>query len=144
MAEKLLAARYGEDLVNHYTYVLAGDGCLMEEISQEAIALAGHPELSKLIVLFDDNQISIDGPVSLSDSTDQCARFAASGWNTIRADGHDPEAIEAAIEAARNSDRPTLIAFRTTIGFGSPAKAGSNKVHGSPLGADEIKATRQA
>lgn len=144
MAEKLLAARYGEDLVNHYTYVLAGDGCLMEGISQEAIALAGHLKLSKLIVLFDDNQISIDGPVSLSDSTDQCARFAASGWNTIRADGHDPEAIEAAIEAARNSDRPTLIAFRTTIGFGSPAKAGSNKVHGSPLGADEIKATRQA
>src|SRR5690606_14664808 len=144
MAEKLLAARYGEDLVNHYTYVVAGDACLMEGISQEAIALAGHLKLSKLIVLFDDNQISIDGPVSLSDSTDQCARFAASGWNTIRADGHDPEAIEAAIEAARNSDRPTLIAFRTTIGFGSPAKAGSNKVHGSPLGADEIKATRQA
>lgn len=144
IAERLLNARYGEDLVNHYTYVLAGDGCLMEGISQEAIALAGHLKLSKLIVLFDDNQISIDGPVSLSDSTDQCARFAASGWNTMRADGHDPEAIAAAIEVARNADRPTMIAFRTTIGFGSPHKAGTNKVHGSPLGAEEIKATRKA
>src|SRR5690606_36658219 len=137
-------ARYGDDLVNHYTYTLVGDGCLMEGISQEAIALAGHLKLNKLIVLFDDNNISIDGPVSLSDSTDQCARFAASGWNTMRADGHDPEAIAAAIEAARNSDRPTMFAFRTTIGFGSHHKAGTNKVHGSPLGADEGKATRQA
>ena len=144
MAERLLRSRFGEDLVNHYTYVLAGDGCLMEGISQEAISLAGHLKLNKLIVLFDDNNISIDGPVSLADSTDQCARFAASGWNTMRADGHDPEAIAAAIEAARNSDRPTLIAFRTTIGFGAPNKAGTNKVHGSPLGAEEIKAARQA
>jgi transketolase len=123
--------------------VLAGDGCLMEGISQEAIALAGHLKLNKLIVMWDDNQISIDGPVSLSDSTDQCARFAASGWNTIRADGHDPEAIASAIEAARESDLPTLIAFRTTIGYGSPNKAGTNKVHGSPLGAEEIAAARK-
>ncbi|WP_336055254.1 transketolase [Nitratireductor sp. CH_MIT9313-5] len=143
LAERLLNARYGDELVNHYTYVLAGDGCLMEGISQEAIALAGHLKLNKLIVMWDDNQISIDGPVSLSDSTDQCARFAASGWNTIRADGHDPEAIASAIEAARESDLPTLIAFRTTIGYGSPNKAGTNKVHGSPLGAEEIAAARK-
>ncbi|KFB08694.1 transketolase [Nitratireductor basaltis] len=143
LAERLLNARYGDELVNHYTYVLAGDGCLMEGISQEAIALAGHLKLNKLIVMWDDNQISIDGPVSLSDSTDQCARFAASGWNTIRADGHDPDAIASAIEAARESDLPTLIAFRTTIGYGSPNKAGTNKVHGSPLGAEEIAAVRK-
>jgi len=143
LAERLLNARYGDELVNHYTYVLAGDGCLMEGISQEAIALAGHLKLNKLIVMWDDNQISIDGPVSLSDSTDQCARFAASGWNTIRADGHDPEAIASAIEAARESVLPTLIAFRTTIGYGSPNKAGTNKVHGSPLGAEEIAAARK-
>src|SRR5690606_16214912 len=107
LAERLLNARFGDDLVDHYTYALVGDGCLMEGISQEALTLAGHLKLSKLIVLFDDNQISIDGPVSLADSTDQCERFAASGWNTMRADGHDPEAIEAAIEAASNYDRPT-------------------------------------
>ena len=144
IAERLLNARFGDDLVNHYTYALVGDGCLMEGISQEALALAGHLRLNKLIVLFDDNQISIDGPVSLADSTDQCARFAASGWNTLRADGHDPEAIASAIETARNSDRPTLIAFRTVIGRGAPTKAGTNKVHGSPLGADEIAKTRAA
>jgi transketolase len=144
IAERLLNARFGDDLVSHYTYTLVGDGCLMEGISQEALALAGHLRLNKLIVLFDDNQISIDGPVSLADSTDQCARFAASGWNTMRCDGHDPDAIAAAIETARQSDRPTLIAFRTTIGWGAPTKAGTNKVHGSPLGADEIAKTREA
>ncbi|WP_159587570.1 transketolase [Chelativorans xinjiangense] len=144
LAERLLNARFGDDLVDHYTYTLVGDGCLMEGISQEALALAGHLKLSKLIVLFDDNQISIDGPVSLADSTDQCARFEASGWNTMRVDGHDPDAITAAIEEARGSDRPTMIAFRTTIGWGAPTKAGTNKAHGSPLGADEIAKTREA
>ncbi|WP_163265133.1 transketolase [Chelativorans alearense] len=144
LAERLLNARFGDDLVDHYTYALVGDGCLMEGISQEALALAGHLRLSKLIVLFDDNQISIDGPVSLADSTDQCARFEASGWNTMRVDGHDPDAITAAIEEARGSDRPTMIAFRTTIGWGAPTKAGTNKAHGSPLGADEIAKTREA
>ncbi|MCT7376428.1 transketolase [Chelativorans salis] len=144
LAERLLNARYGDDLVDHYTYTLVGDGCLMEGISQEALALAGHLKLDKLIVLFDDNQISIDGPVSLADSTDQCARFEASGWNTMRVDGHDPDAIAAAIEEARESDRPTMIAFRTTIGWGAPTKAGTNKAHGSPLGADEIAKTREA
>ncbi|GAB5507659.1 MAG: transketolase [Rhizobiaceae bacterium] len=144
LAERILNARFGDDLVDHYTYVLAGDGCLMEGISQEALSLAGHLKLNKLIVMWDDNRISIDGPVSLSDSTDQVKRFEASGWNTLQADGHDPEAIAAAIKKARESDRPTMIAFRTTIGFGSPNKAGTSKVHGSPLGDEEIAATRKA
>ncbi|MCG6114675.1 MAG: transketolase [Mesorhizobium sp.] len=144
LAERSLNARFGDELVDHYTYVLAGDGCLMEGISQEAIAFAGHLKLNKLIVMWDDNNISIDGPVSLSDSTDQCARFEASGWNTLRADGHDPDAIAAAIEKARASDRPTLIAFKTTIGFGAPTKSGTSKVHGSPLGEEEIAGTRRA
>ena len=144
MAERILNARFGDELVDHHTYVLAGDGCLMEGISQEAIALAGHLRLNKLIVMWDDNDISIDGPVSLADSTDQAKRFQASGWNTLAADGHDPDAIAAAIEQARASDRPTLIAFKTKIGFGAPTKAGTNKVHGSPLGAEEIAATRKA
>ncbi|MBP0438185.1 transketolase [Tianweitania sediminis] len=144
IAERHLNAAYGDDLVNHFTYVLAGDGCLMEGISQEAITLAGHLKLSKLIVFWDDNQISIDGPVSLADSTDQSARFEASGWHTQRIDGHDPEAIAQAIEAAQASDKPSMIACRTTIGFGSPNRAGTSKAHGSPLGAEEIAATRQA
>ncbi|MFG1347919.1 transketolase [Xanthobacter autotrophicus DSM 431] len=144
MAERLLAARFGTDVVDHHTYVLCSDGDLMEGISQEAADLAGHLKLSKLVVMWDDNKISIDGATSISGSTDQLARFAASGWATTRIDGHDPEAILAAIEAAKASDRPTLIACRTTIGFGSPKKAGSEKVHGSPLGAEEIAATRAA
>ncbi|SEB55948.1 transketolase [Nitratireductor aquibiodomus] len=144
IAERILNARYGDDLVDHYTYVLAGDGCLMEGISQEALTLAGHLKLNKLIVLFDDNQISIDGSTSLTDSTDQCARFEASGWNTMRIDGHDPDAIAGAIESAKGSDRPTLIACRTTIGFGAPTKSGTAKVHGSPLGAEEIAGARKA
>jgi transketolase len=144
LAERILNAQFGDALVDHYTYVLAGDGCLMEGISQEAISLAGHLKLSKLIVFWDNNHISIDGPVSLACSTDQLARFAASGWNTIAVDGHDPEAIAAAIEQARNSDRPTLIACRTTIGFGAPTRAGTNKAHGSPLGAEEIAGARKA
>ncbi len=144
IAERHLNAEFGDALVNHYTYALVGDGCLMEGISQEAISLAGHLKLNRLIVLFDDNGISIDGPVSLSDSTDQSARFAASGWNTLQVDGHDPDAIAQAIEAARSSDRPTLISCRTVIGYGSPAKSGSSGVHGAPLGAEEIAATREA
>ncbi|MBS3649880.1 transketolase [Pseudaminobacter sp. 19-2017] len=144
LAERILNARFGDSLVNHYTYVLAGDGCLMEGISQEALSLAGHLKLNKLIVFWDDNNISIDGPVSLADSTDQRARFAASGWNTLACDGHDPDAIAAAIEQAQQSDRPTLIACKTTIGFGAPTKAGTKGVHGSPLGKDEVAATRKA
>ena len=144
MAERIMNARFGDDLVDHHTYVLAGDGCLMEGISQEAIALAGHLKLSKLVVLFDDNGISIDGPISLSDSTDQCARFEASGWHVQRCDGHDADAITRAIEAARASDKPSMIACKTTIGFGAPTRAGSSKAHGSPLGAEEIAGARKA
>lgn len=144
LAERILNARFGDDLVDHHTYVLAGDGCLMEGISQEAISLAGHLKLNKLVVIWDDNNISIDGAISLSDSTDQCKRFEASGWNTLRIDGHDPEAIAGALDAAKKSDRPTLIAAKTTIGFGAPSKAGTNKVHGSPLGAEEIAGARKA
>ncbi|MCO4317558.1 transketolase [Phyllobacterium sp. 21LDTY02-6] len=144
LSERILNAHFGDNLVDHFTYVIAGDGCLMEGISQEAIALAGHLRLNKLIVFWDDNNISIDGPVSLSDNTDQCARFEASGWNTIRVEGHDQDAIAAAIERAQKSDKPTMIACKTTIGFGAPTKAGTNKVHGSPLGAEEIAGARKA
>jgi transketolase len=143
MAERWLNARFGDSVVDHHTYVIAGDGCLMEGISQEAISLAGHLRLNRLIVLFDDNGISIDGPTSLTTSEDQCARFAASGWNTQRIDGHDPAAIEAAIAAARGSSRPTMIACRTTIGYGAPTKGGTAGAHGAPLGATEIAATRE-
>jgi transketolase len=142
IAERHLAAEFGSDVVDHHTYVLASDGDLMEGLSQEAIALAGHLKLAKLIVLFDDNQISIDGPLSLSDSVDQVKRFQAAGWAATRIDGHDPDAIAVAIENARLSDRPSLIACRTVIGFGAPTKAGTEKCHGSPLGADEIKGAR--
>jgi transketolase len=144
LAERLLNAGFGDDLVDHHTYVLAGDGCLMEGISQEAISLAGHLRLNRLIVIWDDNNISIDGPISLADSTDQCKRFEASGWNTQSIDGHDPEAIAAAIEKAKASDRPSFIAAKTTIGFGAPTKAGTSKVHGSPLGKEEIAGARKA
>ena len=143
MAERHLAAAFGRDIVDHHTYVLCSDGDLMEGISQEAIALAGHLKLSRLIVLFDDNGISIDGPLSLADSVDQVKRFEAAGWDATRIDGHDPEAIARAIEAAMASDRPSLIACRTTIGFGAPTKAGTEKCHGSALGADEIKGARE-
>lgn len=144
LSERILNAKFGDSIVDHYTYVLVGDGCLMEGISQEAIGLAGHLELNKLIVLWDDNNITIDGAVSLSDKTDQVARFQASGWNTISVDGHDQEAIAKAIEQAKTSPKPTFIACKTVIGFGSPNKAGTNKVHGAPLGAEEIAATRKA
>lgn len=144
IAEAHLSARFGDELVDHHTYAIAGDGCLMEGISQEAIALAGHLKLRKLIVLFDDNGISIDGPLSLTDSTDQLARFEASGWVAMRVDGHDQDAISRAIEKARHSDRPTLIACRTVIGRGAPSKQGKSSSHGSPLGADEITGAREA
>ena len=144
MAERHMAAVFGDAIVDHKTYVLASDGDLMEGISQEAISLAGHLKLSKLIVLFDDNGISIDGALSLSDSTDQVKRFEASGWNAVRVDGHDIKAIAAALTKAQTSDKPTLIACKTTIGFGAPTKAGKSSSHGSPLGADEIKGAREA
>ncbi len=143
IAERHLAALFGGDIVDHATYVLASDGDLMEGISQEAIALAGHLKLNKLIVLFDDNGISIDGPLALADSVDQIKRFEAAGWAARRVDGHDPAAIAAALEAAKKSQRPSMIACRTTIGFGAPNKAGSEKAHGSPLGAEEIAGARQ-
>jgi transketolase len=143
IAERHLAACFGDGVVDHRTYVLASDGDLMEGISHEAIALAGHLKLAKLTVLYDDNGISIDGPVALADSVDQVARFKAAGWAASRIDGHDPEAIAVAIAAAQASDRPTMIACRTTIGFGAPTKAGTEKAHGSPLGAAEIEAARK-
>lgn len=144
IAERKLREEFGSDLQDHYTYVINGDGCLMEGISHEAIALAGHLKLNKLILFWDNNSITIDGAVSLSDSTDQIMRFKAVHWNTIEVDGHDQAAIAAAIEEAHKSDRPTFIACKTVIGFGAPNKAGSHKVHGSPLGAEEIAATRKA
>ncbi len=143
LAERMLAARHGEDVVDHYTYVLAGDGCLMEGVSHEAISLAGHLKLNRLIVLFDDNGISIDGPKSLAESDDQIARFAASSWATERVDGHDPEAVAKALLQARNSDRPSLIACRTVIGFGAPGKEGTAATHGAPLGEAEVAAARE-
>jgi len=144
IAERHLAAVLGSEVVDHATYVLASDGDLMEGISQEAIALAGHLKLSKLVVLFDDNGISIDGPLTLADSVDQVKRFEAAGWAATRIDGHDPQAIAAVLEKAKSSDRPSLIACRTTIGFGAPTKAGTEKSHGSALGAEEIAGARQA
>jgi len=142
IAERHLAAVFA-GAVDHKTYVIASDGDLMEGVSQEAIALAGHLKLNRLIVLFDDNGISIDGALSLADSVDQVKRFEAAGWNAWRIDGHDPQAIASAIANAQNSDRPVLIACKTTIGFGAPSKAGKASSHGSPLGADEIKGARE-
>ena len=144
IAEAGLNAEYGDEIVDHHTFVLASDGDLMEGISQEAIALAGHLKLRKLVVIWDDNDISIDGRLSLSDSTDQEKRFEASGWRTMRVDGHDAGAIDAALKEARDSDRPVLIAAKTTIGYGAPNKADSSKAHGSPLGPEEAAATREA
>ena len=143
LAERLLAAQFGKELVDHRTYVIVGDGCLMEGISHEAISLAGHLRLGKLIVLFDDNHISIDGPTDIATSEDTLARFAASGWATTVIDGHDPVAVEAALAAAQNSDQPSLIACRTIIGFGAPNKQGTAATHGNPLGPDEIAAARE-
>ncbi len=144
IAERHLNAEFGDGLVNHKTYVLAGDGCLMEGISQEAIALAGHLKLRNLIVLWDDNGITIDGKVSMSDSTNQLARFAACGWTVSACDGHNPGEISACLSAAQHADRPVLIACKTTIGYGAPTKAGTSGSHGSPLGPEEIAGARKA
>ena len=144
LAERMMAARHGAKTVDHYTYVLVGDGCLMEGLSHEAASLAGHLGLGRLVVLFDDNHISIDGDTDLTVKDDQIARFAAYGWDTWRIDGHDPDAIAQAIEAAKSSDRPSLIACRTVIGYGAPNKQGTAATHGAALGSDEVTATRQA
>jgi transketolase len=142
MAERHLAAKYGDDLVDHRTWVIAGDGCLMEGVSQEAIALAGRYKLNKLHVLWDDNEITIDGKVSLSDTTDQKARFKAAGWAVKAIDGHDMNAIKGAMKWAMRQDKPTLIACKTKIGRGAATMEGSHKTHGAALGAAEIAATR--
>ncbi len=142
IAERLMAAEFGADIVDHRTYVLASDGDLMEGVSQEAIALAGHLGLSRLVVLFDDNGISIDGPLSLADSVDQVKRFEAAGWRAERVDGHDHAAIADALARARSADRPSLIACKTIIGYGAPNRAGTSKAHGEPLGADELAAAK--
>ncbi len=144
LAERLLAARFGAEMVDHRTYAIASDGDLMEGISHEAASLAGHLELGRLIVLYDDNHISIDGPTALALGDDALARFESYGWQVSSVDGHDPDAVAAAIEAAQVCEQPSLIACRTTIGFGAPAKAGTAAAHGAPLGADEIAATRTA
>lgn len=144
LAERHLNAEFGNELVDHHTYVLASDGDLMEGISQEAIALAGHLKLNRLIVLWDDNGISIDGPLSISDSVDQRKRFEAAGWATDAVDGHDQDAIAAAVERAKKSDRPTLIACKTVIGYGAPKRAGTSKAHGEPLGAEELAGAKLA
>lgn len=144
LAERMINAKYGNDLCNHYTYVIAGDGCLMEGISEEAASIAGHLNLNKLIVFWDNNNITIDGTVDKASSTDQLARFRAMGWNTIDIDGHNYSEIRTAIETAQNSDKPTLISCKTTIGYGAPTKCGTSKCHGSPLGAEETEAMRVA
>ncbi|MBT7511547.1 MAG: transketolase [Rhodospirillaceae bacterium] len=143
LAERMMNARHGDDAVDHYTYAIAGDGCLMEGISHEAISMAGALQLSKLIVLFDDNDICIDGPTDMAVRDDQPARFAASGWHVQSIDGHDPDAIAAAIEAAKASNQPSMIACKTVIGFGAPTKAGTASTHGSPLGDEEIAGARE-
>src|SRR6516225_736470 len=143
LAERILAARFGAALVDHHTYVLASDGDLMEGISQEAIALAGHLKLNKLIAFHDNNSITIDGPISLSDSVDQVARFKACGWNALSVDGLDGEAVAKAIETAQASDRPTLIDCKTIIGYGAPTKAGTSKAHGEALGPEEAAGAKK-
>jgi transketolase len=143
LAEKMLAAEFGKKIVSHHTYVLCSDGDLMEGVSQEAIALAGHWKLNKLIVLYDDNGISIDGPTSLADSVDQVKRFKSAGWAAELIDGQDQAAIAAAIARAQKSNKPSMIACKTTIGYGAPHKAGTAKAHGEALGADELKAAKE-
>ncbi|HKF72234.1 MAG TPA: 1-deoxy-D-xylulose-5-phosphate synthase N-terminal domain-containing protein, partial [Stellaceae bacterium] len=143
LAERIMNARFGDELVDHRTYVIAGDGCLMEGISHEAIGLAGHLKLRKLIVLWDDNSVTIDGPTGLSVSDDQLERFEAHGWSVAAVDGHDTDAVAAALEVAQTSNRPSLIACRTTIAFGAPTKAGTAAAHGAPLGAAEIEGARK-
>jgi transketolase len=143
LAERMMNARFGDALVDHHTYVICGDGCLMEGISHEAIDFAGHQQLGRLIVLWDDNGITIDGHTDLATGTDQMARFAASGWHVQAVDGHDREAVARAILAAQSDARPSMIACKTVIGYGAPSKQGSHDVHGAPLGAEEIAAARQ-
>ncbi|MEH2611532.1 transketolase [Bradyrhizobium sp. AZCC 1693] len=143
LAEKMLVAEFGKKVVGHHTYVLASDGDLMEGVSQEAIAMAGHWKLNKMIVLYDDNGISIDGPTSLADSVDQVKRFKSAGWAAELIDGHDPKAIAAAITRAQKSSKPSLIACKTTIGYGAPTRAGTAKAHGEALGADELKGAKE-
>ena len=146
LAEKLLAAHFnrpGFPIVDHRTYVFLGDGCLMEGISQEAIALAGHLQLKKLTLIWDNNHVTLDGKIEDEDSTDQLDRFRSVGWHTIAVDGHDQKAVEEALNAAKKVDQPTLIAARTTIGFGAPTKSGTSKVHGSPLGAEELAGAKK-
>lgn len=142
LAERVLNARFGNDLCNHYTYVLLGDGCLMEGISEEAISLAGHLKLGKLIALWDNNEITIDGRVNIASSTNQIARFKANGWNTISIDGHSEKQITKAIKTAQNSDKPTLIACKTIIGYGTNKKKDTSDAHGAPLGKEELQALR--
>jgi transketolase len=143
VAEKMLAAEYGKKVVDHHSYVLCSDGDLMEGVSQEAIALAGHWKLNKLIVLYDDNGISIDGPTTLSDSVDQVKRFKSAGWASELIDGQDQQAVAVAIAKAQKSNKPTMIACKTTIGFGAPTRAGTNKAHGEALGAEELKGAKE-
>jgi transketolase len=143
IAERHLSAEFGSDLVDHRTYVVAGDGCLMEGISQEAATLAGHLRLSKLTLLWDDNGTTIDGSIALADSTDQLKRFEANGWAVFRIDGHDPEAIAHVLATSQNSDRPVFIACKTIIGYGAPNKQGTAATHGAPLGEDEVAAARK-
>lgn len=143
LAEKMMGAQFNGDLVDHKTYVIAGDGCLMEGLSHEAISLAGHLGLNNLVVLFDDNQISIDGPTDLAVSDNQLERFKASHWEVVAIDGHNFQEIETALRKAQNSTKPVLIACKTQIGKGAPHKGGTAATHGSPLGAEEIKATRE-
>ena len=144
IAERLAAARFGPALVDHRVWVIAGDGCLMEGLSHEAVSLAGHLGLDKLVVLFDDNRITIDGPTDLSVSDDQLARFAASGWHVEACDGHEPMSIRAALERAAGADAPALVACRTEIGFGAPTRQGAAASHGAPLGAEEVAGARAA
>ncbi|EKV29229.1 Transketolase [Caenispirillum salinarum AK4] len=144
LGERMMNARFGSDLVDHYTWVIAGDGCLMEGISQEVVSFAGHQKLGKLVVFWDDNQITIDGETSKATSEDQLKRFEAAHWHTQAVDGHDPDAVAAAIEKAKSDPRPSLIACRTVIGYGAPSLAGTAKTHGAPLGEAEINATREA
>src|SRR5690606_10339070 len=143
IAEESLAARFGRGIVDHHTWVIVGDGCLMEGISHESIGLAGKQKLNRLIVLWDDNGISIDGKVSLADITDQKARSTASGWSVHECDGHDPDDIDRALTEAKATDRPALVACRTHIGFGAPTKQDTAGAHGSPLGVDEIAKVRE-
>ena len=142
IAEEFINAKWGSDICDHYTYVIAGDGCLMEGISQEAISLAGKLELKKLIVIWDDNGITIDGGVDLSCNTDQISRFKSSGWSTFSCDAHDPIEIDQAINDAKKDSRPSLIAAKSIIGFGSKTKQGTSSAHGSPLGKDEVENLR--